>query len=215
MQSCILIGLAILSLSPLTDSLCNRVSRVEIRYKEYFWNYLHFNETFQRMEGIYAYLIKEAVNGCCKGVGLQFIKENSTTKDVEELALHALIKINETVPKPFIFYYPEFAANKEKIVYDFELKFVKLSRSAGHAAVMLRPKSKKKVSLVYVLTESLPMLLMMLTMSWCVGILGWIAVSIKQKSKYTINHLHGELMAVLSTIFSSLDHLELNEILIL
>ncbi|XP_028394268.1 uncharacterized protein LOC114518470 isoform X2 [Dendronephthya gigantea] len=128
------------------------------------------------MDGVYASLIKEAVNGCCGALDLKFIMENSTKEDVEGLALHAMEEINKTaVSKPFIFYYPEFAANKEKIVYDYELSFVKLSRSAGHAAVMLKPKSKTKVSLLYILTESWPMLLTMLTMSWCVGILGWIA----------------------------------------
>jgi F0F1-type ATP synthase membrane subunit c/vacuolar-type H+-ATPase subunit K len=162
------------------EHACNRVSNVEIRYKDYFEIYLGFNRTSQSVgeDSFFYNYIKAAVNECCNFMDLNFTKLNSSEMEVEEIALWALV--NDTaIPRPFVFYFPEFATGKEKIVYDFELSFIKLSRSPGQAVIMLKPDSKEQVSLFHIFKESTPMLAMMLAMSWLVGILGWIAVSIK------------------------------------
>ena len=159
---------------------CNRISNVEIKYKNYFEIYLGFNTTSQSVakESFFYNFIKAAVNDCCNFMDLKFTRLNSSESEIEELALKAFVEYNATIQKPLVFYFPEFAINKERTVYDYDLSFIKLSRSPGQAAVMLKPKSKSQVSLIYIFKESAPMLAMMLAMSWCVGILGWIMVSI-------------------------------------
>ena len=157
---------------------CNRVSNVEIRYKDYFDYYLGFNRTTQTVSkiGLFYHYIKHAVNECCNYMDVNFTYINASESNIEHLALDRLAPDNSSGPRPFVFYFPEFAASKEKSVYDFELPFVKLSRSAGQALLMLKPESKKKVGLFYIAVESGPMLAMMLAMSWFIGILGWITV---------------------------------------
>jgi hypothetical protein len=190
MQKFFLFGLAILMLcfpggegqGYAGKRACNRVSNVEIRYKDYFGIYLGFNRTSQSVDedSLFYNYTKAAVNECCHFMDLNFTKLNSSEMEVEELALTAMSNGNDTaIPRPFVFYFPEFATSKEKIVYDYELSFIKLSRSPGQAVIMLKPESKEQVSLFYIVKESAPMLAMMLAMSWLVGILGWIAVSIK------------------------------------
>lgn len=126
------------------------------------------------MSFFYTY-ITTAVRTCCNHVSVNFTFLN-TSNEVEDLALLALMNGYSGIPKPFVFYFPEFAIGKEKVVHDYELSFVKLSKSPGHAVIMKPPKPKEPVSLFYVFGELLPMLAMMLVMSWLVGILGWIAV---------------------------------------
>lgn len=158
---------------------CLRVSNVEIRYKDYFGFYLAFNQTTQTVDkyGFFYHYITNAVNACCNFMDVNFTYINSSESNIEQLALHRLSPDDALAPRPFIFYFPEFATGKEKDVYDFELPFVKLSRSPGQAALMVEPESKKKIGLFYIVVESGPMLAMMLTMSWFIGILGWITVS--------------------------------------
>ena len=162
---------------------CLGVSNVEIRYKDYFSFYLGFNHTTKTIvkDGLFYNYINEAVNACCNFMDVNFTYINTSTSNIEELALNRLSDDDRIAPRPFVFYFPEFATSREKDVYDFELPFVKLSRSAGQAAVMLEPGSKRKLGLFYIVVESGPMLVMMLAMSWFIGILGWITVSIASK----------------------------------
>ena len=157
---------------------CNRSSKIEIRYKDYFSDYLGFNPTTQSVDtqGIFYNHIKRAVNECCHFMNVSFKKLNRTDLEVEDLAQVALDENLGTPPRPFVFYFPEFIANNAKVVYDYDLHFIKLGRSSGQAVVMLKPESKKQISMIYILKECTPMLAMMLTMSWFVGILGWITV---------------------------------------
>lgn len=162
---------------------CERISKVEIRYRDYYTFYLGHNFTTDKVDeiGRFYHYIKEALNDCCPQLDLKFVKENTTTElhavDVEISAL-SLLTDNETIPRPFVFFFPEFAVNKEKIVYDYELQFVKLARSPGPAVVMLTPSSKNQVSVFTIFKESGPMVVFMLALSWFVGILGWVTVSI-------------------------------------
>ena len=179
---CVLILLSHLNpaQSYLEKEICDRISNVEIRYKDYYDVYLQYNEATQSVGNVSAFYvyITSAVEGCCQGMPLNFTRLNSSKSDIEESALNALpTEDNTSIPRPFVFYFPEFAANKEKIVYDFELTFVKLARSPGQALLMLTPESKQKVSFFHIFKESGAMLATMLTMSWFVGILGWITVS--------------------------------------
>ena len=157
---------------------CNRISDVEIRYKDYYPNYLGFNLTTQSVDtqGMFYSYIKVAVNECCHFMDVSFKKLNRTELEVVDLALVALGENYDEVPRPFVFYFPEFIASNDRVVYDYDLQFIKLERSSGQAVVMLTPESKKQVSMFYIFKESTPMLAMMLAMSWLVGILGWITV---------------------------------------
>jgi hypothetical protein len=160
------------------EDACDRISNVEIRYKPYYDVYLDFNVTKQSPSGFFYEYIKVAVNECCHFMNVSFKKLEPTELEVEDLALKALGENEDVIPRPLVFYFPEFTANQaERFVYDYDLNFVKLARSPGQAVVMFKPESKEQVSLIYIFRESTPMLAMMLTMSWFVGILGWIAVS--------------------------------------
>ena len=100
---------------------CNRISNVEIRYKDYYPNYLGFNLATQSVDtrGMFYKYIKLAVNECCHFMNVSFKKLNRTDLEVEDLALVALDENLGTPPRPFVFYFPEFTVNNDKVVYDY------------------------------------------------------------------------------------------------
>ena len=172
---------------------CSRISNVEIKYKDYYLNYLGFNLTTQSVDtaGAFYSYIKVAVNECCHFMDVSFTKLNRTLLEVEDLALTAVGENVAVVPRPFVFYFPEFTTNNDRVVYDFDLQFIKLARSSGQAVVMLKPESKKQVSMFYIFKESSPMLVMMLAMSWFVGILGWITDHWKNPEEFPSPFIFG------------------------
>lgn len=161
----------------LPSSICDKVDKIVVHYRNYYQIYLGNNITTGKLDstGRFIYIMKDVIPSCCANIKLEYVYENTTEEDLETLVLESL-STHDLQPRIFSFYYPEFAEHKDQEVYDFELKFVKLSRSPGQAVVMLNLSEKPRVFLYHVFMKSSGIFLLLITLSWLIGILGWILV---------------------------------------
>lgn len=164
--------------SQLSSSICNRFDKIVLHYRDYFTLYLGRNSTTGELDesGKFYHVLQDAIPNCCAGIKLEYVYENTTADDLEMLVLKHL-DISDSNPRVLTFFFPEFAEHNERTVYDFEMKFVKLSRSSGHAVVMLTPSPQQPVFVFHIFVKSMPILLFLIALSFVVGILGWMAVS--------------------------------------
>lgn len=162
----------------LSSNICNKIDKIVLRHRDYYDAYLGTNLTTGELvkSGTFYQILNYSIPICCSGIKLEYVYENTTKDDLETLALHHL-DVGDNNTRILTFFFPEFAEHNERTVYDFEMKFVKLSRSSGHALVMLKPPPKQPVFVFEIFVKSIPILFFLMALSCTVGILGWIAVS--------------------------------------
>lgn len=166
----------------LSSTICGNISKVIIRYRDYYGFFLGQNKTTKEVDknGEFYRYITETVPRCCPNLKVEFIFENATELDTVELVMANLTSSKKT-PRPFVFYFPEFVDTQKKNVYDFELSFVKLARSSGQAAVMFHAEGsvqhRETDTMLKIVKSAGLLIILMLTLSWLFGILGWATVS--------------------------------------
>ena len=177
-----------------SSELCDNISKIIVRYRDYYNIFLGQNSTTKEVEksGAFYQYITKAVPNCCRNLTVEFIYENATELDTVELVM-ANLTSSKREPRPFVFYFPEFTDTREKYVYDFELNFVKLASSSGQAAVMYDPggftaKQRDLDTVTKIVKSSGLLMMLMLTLSWLFGILGWVTVSFSRWS-FSLNFL--------------------------
>ena len=162
----------------LASNICSKIDKIVVRYRDYYDVYLGTNLTTGELvkSGKFYQILNDSIRICCSGIKLEYVYEHTTEDDLETLALHHL-PVGDNDTRVLTFFFPEFAEYKDLTVYDFEMKFVKLSRSSGQALVMLKPSPKQPVFVFDIFVKSVPIIFFLMALSCTVGILGWIAVS--------------------------------------
>ena len=155
---------------------CSSLNRVEIRHKTYFDIYLGVR--FKSYSGIFYDMIQQAVNLCCPSASLQFIPLTEEDKSIEEILVET-VKIDRASGEDGVLklFFPEFVDKTALDIYDSTTPFIRLSRSPGHAVVMVKPKPKEPVFVGEIVVKSWAILIFLVTFAWVVGILAWISVS--------------------------------------
>ena len=158
---------------------CDKIGGVEVRYKEFFELYLGHSLEDNEVEkqGIIHRSLSKAVNDCCPGMTLNFTRlENTSIEHIvqEEILHHHL----EAIPAShLVFYFPEFTTQGNLHVYSHEIPFLNLRKSPGLALVMLESESHLDLSISDIIVPSWPIFVLVLSLSWAIGILGWSLVS--------------------------------------
>ena len=155
---------------------CSLLNRVEIRHKTYFDIYLGVR--YKSYSGIFYDMIQQAINLCCPSASLQFIPITEEDKSIEEILVET-VKMDRAGGEDGVLklFFPEFADKTALDIYDSTTPFVRLSRSPGHAVVMVKPKPKEPVFVGEIIVKSWAILIFLIAVAWVVGILAWITVS--------------------------------------
>ena len=184
----------------LPNGVCQNVSEVEIRFRNYFAFYLS-RETFgidsspgenkseifdTKINGIFADNIIRSAKKCCPNLTVNFVWIGGDTDaeyPISAVSQHDIFqhsfssRKNETDPKRFVFYFPEFSTKGATNVYDFPRPFLPLLKSPGHAVVMLTSDALLGLSPDKILKPSLPLLALMFAAAIIFGIVVWFLVS--------------------------------------
>ncbi|XP_028414991.1 uncharacterized protein LOC114538066 [Dendronephthya gigantea] len=171
-------GLASSSVSELSPDICSNITKVIIHYRDYYQFYLgnEFGNNNLYQGGMFVKIINTVVPKCCPKMNVTFVFKNVTNLDTDELVMRNLVQTT-TRPRPYEFYFPEFAKEDVKHVYDYELSFVRLKQSQGQAAVMYKPhviENKHMDAIMQIVNSSGLALISMLVLSWLFGIFGWV-----------------------------------------
>lgn len=155
---------------------CSSLNRVEIHHKKYFDIYLGLQ--YRTYTGIFYDMINNAVNLCCSTSTVEFIPIEEEDKSVEEILVDT-VKVDRGGPEDGVLklFFPEFADKTSLDVYDSTTPFIRLSRSPGHAVVMVKPDPKEPVFVGEIIVKSWAILIFLITFAWFVGILAWMSVS--------------------------------------
>ena len=160
-------------------SWCNSLSKVEIHHKEYFPIYLGYR--FGTYSGIFYDIINQAVRMCCPTVAVEFKSIGETDQTVEEILVDT-VKADSRGRKDGVLklFFPEFADKTTYDVYDSTTPFIRLSKSPGHAIVMVKPDPIEPVFVGEIVVKSWAILVFLIAFAWFVGILAWMSVSKQQ-----------------------------------
>jgi hypothetical protein len=155
---------------------CSSLNRVEIRHKTYFDIYL--SSGFNSYTGIFYDMIQQAVKLCCPTANLKFVPITEEDKSLEEILVET-VKTDRAGGDDGVLklFFPEFADKTTLDIYDSTTPFIRLSKSPGHAVVMVKPDPKEPVFVGEIIVKSWAILIFLVTFAWVVGILAWISVS--------------------------------------
>ena len=155
---------------------CASLKKVEVHHKKYFDIYLGLQ--YETYSGIFYDMINQAVNLCCSTASVKFHPVDEEEKSIEEILVETVkrdrVSSEDGVVKLF---FPEFADKSTLDIYDSTTPFIRLSRSPGHAVVMVKPDPKEPVFVGEIVVKSWAILIFLITFAWIVGILAWMAVS--------------------------------------
>lgn len=152
-------------------NICPRSTNIEIKYKPYHDIYIFSNGS---NKSLYPYVLALASSQCCKSSTLNFVAINSSL-DMEELIEDERCDKEEKNDTKLTFFFPVYAKEGKKVVFDDEFLFIRLMKSPGPALLMLKSEiSKMKVSAAVAIRESWPLFLLIISLSVTVGILGWL-----------------------------------------
>lgn len=164
-----------------------------MRYKEFFELYLGHSLEDNEVEkqGIIHRSLSKAVNDCCPGMTLNFTRlENTSIEHIvqEEILHHHL----EAIPAShLVFYFPEFTTQGNLHVYSHEIPFLNLRKSPGLALVMLESESHLDLSISDIIVPSWPIFVLVLSLSWAIGILGWSLESFTNAEEFPRPFIRG------------------------
>lgn len=173
----------------LSPEICGNISEVIVHHRDYYQFYLgyDFGDGKLYKDGMFYKFINNAVPQCCPNLNVTFVFKNTTLLDTDELVMENLVQAT-TRPRPYEFYFPEFAKEDARHVYYYELSFVRLKRSQGQAAVTYKPhgvEDKNMGAVIKIVNSSGLWLFLMLILSWLFGILGWATVGRVRNCLYT------------------------------
>lgn len=172
----ILLGISYSCAVNLMGDECKKFKRVEIHHKKYFDIYL--SNRHSSYTGIFYKMINDAVYTCCSSLPVQFIPIEDEDQSIEEILLNTVKanrgqNRNDSVLK---LYFPEFADKTARAIYDSTTPFLRLSKSPGHAIVMVKPNPKEPVFIGEIVVKSWAILIFLVAFAWVVGILAWMSV---------------------------------------
>ena len=164
---------------------CVDLNSVQIHHKAYFDIYLSVR--FRRYTGIFHDMINQAVGVCCPTADVKFMPITEKYRSIEEILVDS-VKADRRRPEDGILklFFPEFADKTTLDIYDSTTPFIRLSKSPGHAVVMVKPSPKEPVFVGEIVVKSWAILIFLVTFAWIIGILAWISVS-KYKYMKTIS----------------------------
>ena len=165
----------------------SNVKRIEKNY----WDYFGLVYIGNKMLGSaldessrYVKVLRNAVPMCCNNTQLSFVFLDvarypaTKNKDIESHVVEYLRNDPRGGGDVYRFYFPEFADKKERTLYDGTTEFVRLGSSSGHAIVMQKPEPLPPVFVGDIFVKSWAIMIFLVTFSWIIGILAWMAVSI-------------------------------------
>ena len=156
--------------------LCSQLKTVEIHNRRYFDIYLYYSRG--SYSGIFYDMIIQALQQCCPTTMVKFIALNQPEKSVEEILVNT-VKMDKRAPEDGVLklFYPEFADKIATDIYDGSTSFIRLSRSPGHAVIMIKPEPKERVFVGEIVVKSWAILIFLVTFAWLIGIVAWMSVS--------------------------------------
>ncbi|XP_028394083.1 uncharacterized protein LOC114518309 [Dendronephthya gigantea] len=153
------------------DSHCSQLKRVEVHHKKYFDYYLAKRQS--SYTGMFYNMINHGIHACCNNTPVQFTPIEDEERSIEEI-LSNKVKANRD-SGVLNLYFPEFADKTTMDVYDATTPFIRLSRSPGHAIVMVKPDPKEPVFIGEIIVKSWAILIFLVAFAWVVGILAWMS----------------------------------------
>lgn len=155
---------------------CSLLNKIEIHHKTYFNVYLRL--IYRTYSGIFYEIINGGVQRCCPTASVEFSPIREKEKSIEEI-LVATVKADRKAPEDGIvkLFLPEFADKVALDVYDSSTPFLRLTRSPGHAIVMVKPPPKEPVFVGEIVVKSWAILIFLVTFAWVIGIFAWATVS--------------------------------------
>ena len=180
--ACILLKLLVISAGVSSSygigmgPLCSSLKQVEIHHRRYFDLYLYYARG--AYSGIFYDMIQQAIGQCCPGTPVFFKPLNHPQKSVEEI-LSSTVKMDSKSPEDGVLklFFPEFADKTATDIYYGTTSFIRLSRSPGHAVIMVKPKPKEPVFVGEIVVKSWAILIFLITFAWLIGIVAWMSVS--------------------------------------
>lgn len=175
----------------LPGKICQNVSEVEVRYRDYYPFYLSSKPPqmargrWKYQPGLLAKRITDAAKTCCPNVNVTFkwIGNVEPHKHVTLIAqrevLRSLLdKRNQSnSPQKFIFYFPEFTSGRVSEIYPYPTPFLSVLNSPGHAVVMLKSDAKRATSPGKLLAPSVPLVIVIFAAALIFGLAIWLLVS--------------------------------------
>ena len=198
----------------LPSEVCQNVSEIEIRFRNYYAFYLsreafgvasspgeNKSEIFEtHRNGIFADNILRSARACCPNLTVNFVWIGGDTDDESPISAVAQRDIfqhyfgsskNKTDPNKFVFYFPEFSTKGATQVYGFPRPFLSLLKSPGHAVVMLTSDAMFGLSPNEILKPSLPLLALMFASAIIFGIMVWFLETWNNKEEFPRPFIRG------------------------
>lgn len=156
--------------------LCSSLKAVEIHQRRYFDLYLYYSRG--TYSGIFYDMIIQALQMCCPTAMVKFLPLSEPDKSVEEILVNT-VKMDKGAPEDGVLklFFPEFADKIATDIYDGSTAFIRLSRSPGHAIIMIKPEPKEPVFVGEIVVKSWAILIFLVTFAWLIGIVAWMSVS--------------------------------------
>lgn len=178
--------------SALSSDVCQDISEIEVRFRDYFSEYLGFHtelvqgEEFKYVEhGQVVGMLTESARMCCEKMNVSFVwlGNKKDKSPIQHLVKESVF--TDTDSKKFIFYFPEFSDKGMTQVYRdaFPRPFLPVVKSPGHAIIMRAADAKKGLSAFEILKPSAPLITLLVTLAVVFGIAVWFLVSLQCSEK--------------------------------